>query len=78
MQGVVFLIHRGQVTEDGRSVASFNSIVDQQKNRDAHQNATADPPFLLSPDMLCCNKLDCNGVPTHSLKVYILAEIQGG
>ncbi len=31
MGGIAFLIHRGWVTEDGRSVASFNEIFDQQK-----------------------------------------------
>ena len=48
------------------------------KRCDALQKATINPPFLLSPDTLCCNKLEQNGVPTCSLKVYKLAEIQGG
>ena len=53
------------------------SIVDR-KNCNAHQNATTNPPLLLPPDTLRCNKLEHDGMPTCGLKVYKLAEIQGG
>ena len=34
--------------------------------------------LFLSSDMLHCDKLEQDDVPTRSLKVYKLAEIQGG
>jgi hypothetical protein len=71
--GMGFVIHGGGV----RSL-QIGSIVDQQNNCNAHQNATTIPLLLLPPDKLHCNKLKHDCVPTCSLKVYKLVEIQGG
>ena len=61
VKGVGFVIHVG-----GARSLQVHSIVDQQNNRDAHQNATNIPLFLLPPDTLHCIKLKRDGVPTCS------------
>ena len=54
-----FVIHGGGAVRSLQVWGNkFNSIVYQQKIRDAPKDATTNPPFLLSSDVLCCNKLD--------------------
>ena len=56
--GVGFVIRGGGCQKFAGPGQQVSIQLLTNKKSHTHQNATTNPPFLLSPDTLCCNELD--------------------